>query len=111
MKLVLLIERLPLISDQVTITNRIEITNQVLNTEEFSITVNAPNFGPHGNFGALFQKGLLSFKRVLQKNEENKTCRKTLDLQIRFCSFFAHHLSTEVTELARKVQSFHEVQS
>ncbi len=36
-------------------------------------TVKAPNFGPHGNFGPLFQKGLLSLKRVLQKNEENKS--------------------------------------
>ncbi len=43
-------------------------------------TVKAPNFGPHGNLGPLFQKGLLSLKRVLQKNEENKSCRKTLDL-------------------------------
>jgi hypothetical protein len=34
------------------------------------------------NFGLLFQKGLLSLKRVLQKNEENKICRTTLDLQI-----------------------------
>jgi hypothetical protein len=33
-------------------------------------TVKAPNFGPHGNFGPLFQKGLLSWKRVLQKNED-----------------------------------------
>jgi hypothetical protein len=48
-------------------------------------TVKAPNFGPHGNFGPLFQKGLLLFKSVLQKNDENKSSRKTLDLQIRFC--------------------------
>jgi hypothetical protein len=37
------------------------------------------------NFGPLFQKGLLSSKRVLQKNEENKSCGNYLDLQIRFC--------------------------
>jgi hypothetical protein len=48
-------------------------------------TTNAPNFGPHGNFEPLFQKALLSLKRVLQRNEENKSCRKTLELQIRFC--------------------------
>jgi hypothetical protein len=65
-------------------------------------TVKAPNFGPHENFGPLFQKGLLTLKRVLQKNEENKRCRKTLDLQIRFCSFFVHDSSTEATELPRK---------
>jgi hypothetical protein len=35
------------------------------------ITVKACKFGPHGNFGPLFQKGWLSSKRVLQKNEEN----------------------------------------
>jgi hypothetical protein len=34
-------------------------------------TVKAPNFGPHVNFGPLFQKSLVSLKRVLQKNEEN----------------------------------------
>jgi hypothetical protein len=69
-------------------------------------TVKAPNFGPHGNFEHLFQKGLLSLKCVLQKNEENKSCRKTLDLQIRFCSFFVHDSSTEATELARKSPKF-----
>ncbi len=53
----------------------------------FIDTVKAPNVGPHGNFGPLFQKGLLSLKRILQKNEENKSCRNTLDLQICFCSY------------------------
>jgi hypothetical protein len=63
-------------------------------------TVKAPNFGP------LFQKGLLSLKRVLQKNEENKSCRKTVDIQIQLYSFFAHNSSTEATELARKSPKF-----
>jgi hypothetical protein len=45
-------------------------------------TFKAPNFGPHGNFGPLFQKSLLSLRRVLQNNEENNSCRKTLNLQI-----------------------------
>jgi hypothetical protein len=40
---------------------------------DFVTNVKAPNFGPHGNFGPLFQKGLLSLKRVLEKNEENKS--------------------------------------
>ncbi len=65
-------------------------------------TVKAPNFGSHGNFGPHFQKGLLSLKRVLQKNEENESCRKTLDLQIWFCLFVVHDSSTEATKLARK---------
>jgi hypothetical protein len=39
-------------------------------------TVKASNFGPHESFGPLFQKGLLSSKRVLQRNEENESCRK-----------------------------------
>jgi hypothetical protein len=69
-------------------------------------TVKAPNFGPHRNFEPLFQKGLLSLKRVLQKNEKNKSCRKSLDLQIWFCSFFAYDSSTEATELARKRPKF-----
>ncbi len=61
----------------------------------------------------LFQKGLLSSKRVLQKNKENKSCRKPSNLQIRFCSILEHDTSKEATELAKekKVQSFHEVQS
>jgi hypothetical protein len=41
-------------------------------------------------------------KHVLQKNEENKSCRKPLDLQIWFRSFFVHDSSTEATELTRK---------
>jgi hypothetical protein len=45
-------------------------------------------------------------KRVLQKNEENKSCRKTLDPHIRFCSFFVHGSSTEATELARRSPKF-----
>jgi hypothetical protein len=79
------------------------------NFSEFALlvdTVKASNFGPHGNFGPLFQKGLLSLKRVLQNHEDNKSCRTTLDLQIRFCSFFVHDLSTEATELTRKSSKF-----
>jgi hypothetical protein len=57
-------------------------------TERQIHTVKAPNFGPHGNFGPLFQKGLLPLKRVLQRNKENKRFRKYFDLHIRFCSFF-----------------------
>jgi hypothetical protein len=63
-------------------------------------TVKAPNFVP------LFQKGLLSSKRVLQKSEENKSCRKTSDPQVQLCSFLAHDLSKEATELAKKGPKF-----
>ncbi len=52
-------------------------THAYLSLVSFKDTVKAPNFGPHGNFGPLFQNGLLSLKRVLQKNEENKSCRNT----------------------------------
>ncbi len=80
-----------------------------------SHTVKARNFGPHGNFGPIFQKGLLSLKCVLQKSE-NKSCRKTLHLQIlftnhKFCSFFVHDSSTEATELERKSPKFPSGQS
>ncbi len=75
------------------------------------ITVKAPKFGPHGNFAPLFQKGLLSSKHILQKNEENKSCRKIWYLQIRFCLYLVQDSSKEATELAKKVQSFHEIQS
>jgi hypothetical protein len=51
----------------------------------------------------------LFFKRVCyrrnafyRKNEENKSCRNTLDdLQIRFCSFLVHDSSEEATELSK----------
>ncbi len=72
----------------------------------FLYTVKATNFGPHGNFGPLFQKGLLLLKRILQKNEENKSCRNSLDVQIRFCSFLVHDSSKEATELAREGPKF-----
>jgi hypothetical protein len=49
---------------------------------------------------------LLSSKRVLQKNEENKSCTQTLARQIRFCSFLAHDLSKEATELVKKGPKF-----
>ncbi len=74
-------------------------------------TVKAPNFGPHENFGPLFQKKLPSLKRILQKNEENVSCRNTLDPQICFYSYLVHDSSKEATELAKKTPSFHDVQS
>ncbi len=75
-------------------------------------TVKASNFGPHGNFGPLFQNNFLSSKRFLQKNEENKSCRKTLDLQIWFCSLLVHDsLKKSYRTCKKKVQSFHVVQS
>jgi hypothetical protein len=64
-------------------------------------TVKASNFGPHGNFGPLFQKGLLSSKRVLQKYEENEFCRKTFDQKIPFRSFLVNDSNKEATELAK----------
>jgi hypothetical protein len=57
-------------------------------------------------FGPLFQKRLVSPKRVVKKNEENKSCRKTSELQIRVCSFLVHDSSNETTELARKCPKF-----
>jgi hypothetical protein len=67
--------------------------------------VKASNFGPHGNFGLFFQVFLLS-KRVLQKNDWNKSCGHTFDLQSRFCSFLAQNLPKEATRLARNVPNF-----
>jgi hypothetical protein len=75
-------------------------------TSTILYTVEASNFGPHGNFGTVFQKGLLSLKRVLQKNGENESCRKTLDLKTRFSSFLVHDSSKEATELAKKGPKF-----
>ncbi len=42
-------------------------TEQIWKIKYNDNTVKASNFGPHGNFGPLFQKGLLSSKCVLQK--------------------------------------------
>ncbi len=53
-----------------------------------------------------FKKGLLSSKRVLHKNEENKSCRKTSDLQIRLCSFLVLDSSKEATDFANKGPKF-----
>jgi hypothetical protein len=64
--------------------------------------VKASNLELHGNFGPLFQNGLLSSKRIPQKNEAIKSCRKTPDLQIWFCSFSVHGSSKEATELGKK---------
>jgi hypothetical protein len=77
-----------------------------------SHTVKARNFGPHGNFGPIFQKGLLSLKCVLQKNEENKSCRKTSHLQILFTSsvhFLYMIRPQKLQSLKEKVQNFHQV--
>jgi hypothetical protein len=45
-------------------------------------------------------------KRILQKNENNKSCRKTLDLQTCFSSYFVHDSSKEATELAKEGPKF-----
>ncbi len=41
--------------------------DELCTENEQNSTVEAPKFGPHGNFGPLFQKGLLPLKRVLRK--------------------------------------------
>jgi hypothetical protein len=71
-----------------------------------SSTVKASNFGPYGNFGLLLKNGLLSSKRVLQMDEENKSCRETLASQFRFCSFLVHVSSKEAPELAKAGPKF-----
>ncbi len=75
-------------------------------------TVKAFNFGSHGNFGPFFGRvELLWSKRVLQKNEWNKSCRRTFDLPSRFCSFLAQNPPELSTDMQEMVRSFHEVQS
>jgi hypothetical protein len=44
------------------------------------ITVKASNFGTHGNFGPLFQNGLLSSKRALQKKRSYKKNLRSTNL-------------------------------
>jgi hypothetical protein len=79
------------------------------------ITVKVHNFGPHGNFGPLFQMGLLSLKRVLQKNEKNECCYvvETLLMQ-KFGSdhfWYMTHQKKVRNLKKKKVQCFHEIQS
>jgi hypothetical protein len=69
-------------------------------------TVKTSNFGPHANFELFFLEGLALSKRVLRKNEESENCRKTWNLQIRFCRFLVHISSKEATELPRKGATF-----
>ncbi len=57
-------------------------------------------------FDLLIQKGLVSSKCVLQKNEENDSCRKFFDLQTLSCSLFLHNSPNEVTDLARICSKF-----
>ncbi len=69
-------------------------------------TIKASNFGPRRNLGLLQNKGLLTWKCVLQKIKNNISCRNALDVQIRFWSFLVHNSPYEPTELARKGPKF-----
>jgi hypothetical protein len=75
-------------------------------------TIKPSNFGPLVNFGFFFfQKGLLSSKSVLQKNEEmmiwrNEDMKKWWKWRECFCSSLIHNSSKEATELARKGLKF-----
>ncbi len=50
-----------------------------------------------------FRRACCHWNASYRKNKENKSCWRTLDLEIRFCSFFVHDSSTE---LARKSPKF-----
>jgi hypothetical protein len=67
-------------------------------------TVKACNFGADENLEPLFKKCLLSSKRVLQNIEENKSCTKTIDLQIRFCSFFLYMIHPKMLPNLQKTK-------
>ncbi len=70
-------------------------------------TVNASNFGSRKLGTLFFPWDLLLPKRVLQKNEENESCKKKLDLQTWFCSFLVHNSpSKDVMNLGRKSPKF-----
>jgi hypothetical protein len=74
-------------------------------------TVKAPNFGPHGNFGPLFQNGLLSLKRVLQKMKRIKVVEELWIYKFGSVHFLYMIHPQNLQSLQEKVQSFHEVQS
>ncbi len=47
--------------------------------QDVQYTVKASNLGPHVNFELFFQKGLLSSKLVLYKNEQNQSRTKSIE--------------------------------
>jgi hypothetical protein len=51
-------------------------------------TVKAPNFGPHGNVGLFLASSVASADESRTKNEQNRTCRPNVFLQLLFSSFF-----------------------
>jgi hypothetical protein len=52
------------------------------------VTVKAPNFGPHGNFGLFLASSVASVDESCTKNEQNRICRSIVFLQLLFTSFF-----------------------
>jgi hypothetical protein len=83
-----------------------EVTASFKEIPSSSKNAKASNFAPHINFELLYS--MTSSKRVLQKNDENDTCRKTSDFQTRFFSFLVHNSpkSKQATDLARKGPKF-----
>jgi hypothetical protein len=53
-----------------------------------------------------FEKGLQSSKRVIQKNEGNKSSRKSFESKTFFCSFFVQNSSKKATDLEKTGQKF-----
>ncbi len=64
------------------------------------VTVKASNLEPHGNFGLFFFRRACYYQNAFYRkmiNERNKGCRRTFDLQSRFCSFVAQNSPKEAT--------------
>jgi hypothetical protein len=51
-------------------------------------TVEASNFGPHGNFGLLLARSVASLGESCTKNEQNRVWESYVFLQLSFSSFF-----------------------
>jgi hypothetical protein len=50
--------------------------------------VKAPNFGPHGNFELFLAMSVASEDESCTENEQNRSCRSNVFLQLLFSSFF-----------------------
>ncbi len=54
----------------------------------WEVTIEASNFGPHGNFGPYLASSVASLDESRAKIEKNRVCKSKLFLQISLSSFF-----------------------
>jgi hypothetical protein len=75
------------------------------------MTLKAPNFGPHGNFGPFFASFVASLDESCTKHEHNQICGSKVFLQLVFTSFFCRRVLMIASPSEKEAQGFHMVQS